>query len=112
MTSAALLAVAITAHPLANADVLEPSVQNEVDHAIARAPTNAPPAAAWRPATNGLSRTAVAIRLVSAQRADGRWFDGTNDVTAAVLPLLSDLAGHPVREPPRREPQPSKRLSP
>ena len=112
MTAAALLAVTVTAHPLANADVLEPSVQNEVDHAIARAPTNAPPSATWRPATNGLSRTAVAILLVSAQRADGRWFDGTNDVTSAVLPLLNDLAGHPVREPPRREPQPGKKPSP
>ena len=95
-TATALLAVTITAHPLANADILEPSVQNEVDHALARAPTNSPtPTAKWHPATNGLSRTAIALRLVSTQRADGRWLDGTNDVTAAVIPVLNDLSNPP-----------------
>lgn len=92
-----LLAAAIVAQPLVNEEILEPSVQNEVDHACARAPTNAPPIPAavralpaYRAlfATNGLSRTAQAIRLVSAQKADGRWFAGTNDVTAAALDRL------------------------
>jgi len=88
-----LLAVVVTAHPLANEDVLEPSVMNEVEHAIARAPTNSPPGAASTPfPTNGLSRTALALRLVSSQRADGRWLSGTNDVTAAARRLLEDLA--------------------
>ena len=85
------LAVTILAHPLQNEDVLGPSVINEVEHAISIAPTNAP-AAEWTPKTNGLSRTDIAVRLVSAQRADGRWMDGTNDVTSAALRILRDLS--------------------
>ena len=42
----ALFAALITAQPLVDADVLEPSVQNEVDHALSRAPTNDVPATA------------------------------------------------------------------
>ena len=81
-------------------DVLEPSVQNEVDHALSLAPaeafaTNAVPSAA-APfcdvfGTNGLSATEIAIRLVSAQRGDGRWTLGTNDVTAAAVRILLSL---------------------
>ena len=99
---AALAAVAlISAQPLVDADVLEPSVQNEVDHALDVAPTNAPPASAamasvfalegGRLGTNGLDRTQMAIRLVSAQGADGRWMDGTNDVTSAAVEILRSL---------------------
>ena len=87
---AMVLAVSITAQPLVNEDVLEPSVRNEVRHAISLAPTNAPAAtipSAW---TNGQNRTQVAIRLVSAQRADGRWLVGTNDVTSAAVELLKE----------------------
>lgn len=87
------VAVAIVAQPLVNEDVLEPSVMNEVEHALSVAPTNATPVTvAWDPGTNGLSRTALALRLVSSQRADGRWFDGTNDVTAVARRLLESLA--------------------
>ena len=89
-TSALVLAVTITAQPLVNEDVLEPSVRNEVLHALSLAPTNVPAAtvpAAW---TNGQSRTQVAIRLVSAQKADGRWLVGTNDVTAAAVGILKE----------------------
>ena len=89
---AAALAVAISANPLANEDVLEPSVLNEVEHAIARAPTNSPPCAPWRPVTNAVSATEMAIRLVSAQRSDGRWLQGTNDVTEAAVRILRELA--------------------
>jgi hypothetical protein len=94
-------AALIFAQPLANEDVLEPSVQNEVDCALARAPTNAPPVPAAVRAhaavrallsTNGATRTALAIRLVSAQKADGAWRVGTNDVTAAVLERLRALS--------------------
>jgi hypothetical protein len=42
--------------------------------------------------TNGATRTALAIRLVSAQKADGVWRVGTNDVTAAVLERLRALS--------------------
>ena len=86
-----VLAVSIMAQPLVNEDVLEPSVRNEVRHALSLAPTNAPPAMippAW---TNGQNRTQVAIRLVSAQRADGRWLVGTNDVTSAAVELLKEV---------------------
>ena len=84
------LAVTITAQPLVNEDVLEPSVRNEVRHALSLAPTNAPPATILPAWTNGQSRTQVAIRLVSAQKADGRWLVGTNDVTSAAVELLKE----------------------
>ena len=86
-----VLAAVVTAQPLVNEEVLEPSVANEVEHALARAPTNCPPSATLPFATNGLSRTQLAIRLVSAQGADGRWRVGTNDVTAAAVDLLGSL---------------------
>ena len=87
---ALVLAVSVTAQPLVNEDVLEPSVRNEVRHALSLAPTNAPAATippAW---TNGQNRTQIAIRLVSAQRADGHWLVGTNDVTSAAVELLKE----------------------
>ena len=85
------LAVVLTAHPLANEEVLEPSVRNEVEHALSLVPTNAPAGAELPFATNGMSRTQIAIRLVSLQRSDGRWWKGTNDVTAASAELLKSL---------------------
>lgn len=90
-TTAIALAAVITAQPLVNEDVLEPSVRNEVRHALAVAPTNAPVRAGLPVATNGLGRTQIAIALVSAQKADGRWFAGTNDVTSAAVELLKEL---------------------
>ena len=87
---AILLAVSITAQPLVNEDVLEPSVRNEVRHALSLAPTNTPAATVLPVSTNGLNRTQVAIRLVSAQRADGRWLVGTNDVTSAAVETLKE----------------------
>ena len=84
-------AAVITAQPLVNEDVLEPSVRNEVRHALAIAPTNAPVRTELPVLTNGLNRTQVAIALVSAQKADGRWFAGTNDVTSAAVNLLKEL---------------------
>ena len=90
-TSLSVLAVALTAHPLVNEDVLEPSVRNEACHALSRAPTNAPAALAPAAWTNGQNRTQVALRLVSAQRADGRWLSGTNDVTAAAVEILMEV---------------------
>ena len=97
----ALLAAAFAVQPLVSEDVLEPSVLNEVDHALSRAPaeafaaacaTNAPAAdLAGILGTNALSATEAAVRLVSAQDACGRWFDGTNDVTAAAVRMLRSL---------------------
>ena len=87
---ALVIAAVITAQPLVNEDVLEPSVRNEVRHALSLAPTNAPTATLLPVPTNGLIRTQLAIRLVSAQKADGRWFVGTNDVTSAAVSLLKE----------------------
>ena len=84
------LAVSVTAQPLVNEDVLEPSVRNEVRHALSLAPTNAPAATVLPAWTNGQDRTQIAIRLVSAQRADGRWLVGTNDVTSAAVETLKE----------------------
>ena len=90
-TTALAFAAVITAQPLVNGDVLEPSVRNEVLHALQVAPTNAPAATALPISTNGLNRTQVAIGLVSAQKGDGRWCVGTNDVTSAAVELLKEL---------------------
>lgn len=151
-----ILAAIVQIQPIVSEDVLEPSVRNEVDHAlslaaaamstnsptaavstpspIAAAATNSPPAASTpnpfaiaatnsptaaastsspiaQPTTNafafvasptnavpgdifgtnGLSATEIAIKLVSSQRADGRWLSGTNDVTAAAIQILLSL---------------------
>ena len=150
-----ILAAIVQIQPIVSEDVLEPSVRNEVDHALslaaaamstnspaaaaispspaaiapinaltaatispspaAIAATNSPTAAAPSPAaaaatnafafvasptnappsdifgTNGLSATEIAIKLVSSQRADGRWLSGTNDVTAAAIQILLSL---------------------
>ena len=88
---ALVFAAVITAQPLVNEDVLEPSVRNEVRHALSLAPTNAPASATLPIPTNGLNRTQIAIGLVSAQNADGRWLAGTNDVTSAATELLKEL---------------------
>ena len=100
-TALAILGLTISASPLVNEDVLEPSVENEVEHALAIAPSNevacaaaavavpayAPPLAELG-ATGAVTRTALAVKLVSEQRADGRWLAGTNDVTAAAVGAL------------------------
>ena len=97
----AILGLTISANPLVNEDVLEPSVENEVEHALAVAPSNevaraeaalaapeySPPLAALG-VTGSVARTALAVKLVSEQRADGRWLSGTNDVTAAAAGAL------------------------
>ena len=79
---ALVFAAVLTAQPLVNEDVLEPSVRNEVRHSSA---------ATLPIPTNGLNRTQIAIGLVSAQKGDGRWFVGTNDVTSAAIELLKEL---------------------
>ena len=96
MKTLLVLAVTIVAQPLVNEDILEPSVLNEVEHALAVAPkaqatTNGVPEF-LTDVTNAANRTQLAIRLVSRQGADGRWRQGTNDVTAAAVRLLEELA--------------------
>lgn len=105
LTMAAFAAIEIGT--ITSEDVLEPSIQNEVDHALSRSSafdepvTNALTGASstnfmsfvhipsfW---TNGLSATDKAIKLISLQNAEGRWFDGTNDVTRSVRAILQNL---------------------
>ena len=110
--SSVLLAL-LVAQPLVNEDVLEPSVENEVAHALARAsdgkaaespsrelkpPTSAEVEFARLYTTNGLTTTAKAIALVSSQRTDGRWRVGTNDVTRAAVWVLNRLIGAETHE--------------
>ena len=96
-----LLGAAIVAQPLVDGDVLEPSVQNEVDHALGAAPTNAVPVSAATCAfarlyaTNGMDATARAISLVSSQR-EGRWTYAGADVTPVAVRLLCEASGYPV----------------
>lgn len=108
ITVTAVTIAAIELGTIASEDVLEPSVQNEVDHALSRssvfdeaATTNAFGGASSTNAvvfadipvtwTNGLSVTEKAIRLISLQNAEGRWMDGTNDVTRSVRSILQKL---------------------
>ena len=95
----AVLAASIVMHPLANPDVLEPSVRNEVDHALSLV-TNAPALALDERAvafvafhaTNGMNATERAIGLVSSQR-DGRWRWQGADVTPVAAWILRRAAG-------------------
>jgi len=95
LTAATIAAIEIGT--IVSEEVLEPSVQNEVDHALSRTfdyasltgtVHHAAVPAVW---TNGLSASDKAVMLVSLQRADGRWLDGTNDVTRSVRALLRSL---------------------
>ncbi len=111
-----LLALVIPLQPLVSDSVLEPSIRNEVDHALSRAPsnvvnavfslidfnkqkhlsTNCTEKACIRCnadifGTNSLSATEIAIKLVSSQKPDGRWMLGTNDVTVIAVKILKSL---------------------
>ena len=113
---AAVLALTIPLQPLVSENVLEPSVRNEVDHALSRAPrsgrvyvvdttdstvsvattTNKAEKILYHPTgdvfgTNGLSATDIAIKLVSSQKSDGSWKCGTNDVTSLAVEILESL---------------------
>lgn len=95
LTAATIAAIEIGS--IVSDEVLEPSVQNEVDHALSRAfdfasftgkVCHAEIPADW---TNGLSATAKAIKLISLQNAEGRWLSGTNDVTRSARSILQSL---------------------
>lgn len=94
----------VTAQPLASEEVLEPSVQNEVEHALNLAVTNevavSPESLAFAAlyATNRMSATRRAIDLVSSQK-DGRWLRSGRDVTPVAARLLRKMLG-------RSEPRP------
>ena len=94
-----LIIAAVFFQPLVSEDILEPSVLNEVEHAISRAPnisTNSVSKLLFAVKsdifkTNGLTKTEIAIKLVSSQKSDCRWFKGTNDVTFVALEILKSL---------------------
>lgn len=91
-----IFAMTISAQLIGGGDALEPSVLNEVERALDLAPaeTNAAATAVGDVfATNGLSATATAIRLVSLQRGDGRWFVGGTNVTAEAVRILESVSG-------------------
>lgn len=41
--------------------------------------------------TNNLTKTQIAVKLVSAQNSQGRWMLGTNDVTKIIVEILEEL---------------------
>ena len=112
---AMMFAAAFGIQPLPQPDgPLEPSVQNEVDHAVAlgerwlaaheaaRAPyrgdlcaTNGlarVPCQRDLFATNGLTRAGIALKLISSQRAGGWWLVETNAApTRLALEILKGL---------------------
>ena len=97
---AMLFAAAFAVRPLPRADgPLEPSIQNEVDHALDRAAawlgrhadTNALPQDDLFK-TNGLPRERIALRLVPAQRGAGWWLTPTNAApTKLAVEILKGL---------------------
>ena len=97
---AAASAATISAQPIADGDVLEPSVENEVEHALSAIPAGAIDASRDSRAfaatndvfsTNGLDATQTAIKIVSLQNSEGRWIVGTNDFTAVAADILKRL---------------------
>lgn len=95
-----IFALVITAQPLVNDEVLEPSVQNEVDHALNVAPTNVVVVTQASIdfnelyKTNAMSATERAIALVSSQKHDGRWLHDGEDVTPVAIHHLKVAAGY------------------
>ena len=100
---AILFAATFGIQPLPQPDgPLEPSVQNEVDHAIAlgerwlaahdSAVAGRPPYQGDLFATNGLTRERIAIKLISSQRAGGWWLMETNAApTRLAIEILKGL---------------------
>lgn len=97
---AILFAATFGIRPMPDADgPLEPSIQNEVDHAVglaeawlsAHSDTNAVPRDDLFK-TNGLSREKIALQLVSSQRGAGWWGTSTNAApTRLAVQILKGL---------------------
>ena len=93
-----LSAAMISASPIAGGEVIEETVVNEIEHALQRAPD----VDVGRSIANVSGNpTEVALKLVRTQRSDGRWLDGTNDVTASAVTALKRLIGIPDAVPHR-----------
>ena len=98
----AILGTVLYLGGVSDEEVISESLGHEIDHAIARAyqsnfATNAVISSnllsSVRVAfpTNNLTKTQVAIKLVSAQNAQGRWVMGTNDITKIIVQILEEL---------------------
>ena len=96
---AILFAASLSIQPLPQPDgPLEPSVQNEVDHAVALgerwlvAVAGSPSCPGDLFATNGLTRERIALKLISSQRAGGWWLMETNPApTRLAIQILKGL---------------------
>ena len=101
---AILFAASLSIQPLPQPDgPLEPSVQNEVDHAVAlgeRWLAARPEAVPYLGgctnadlfATNGPTRERIALKLISSQRAGGWWLMETNPApTRLAIQILKGL---------------------
>ncbi len=106
---AVMIAAAFQVRPMPQQDgPLEPSIQNEVDHAVDRAEawlarqTNLVSTArvattntvdvARLFATNGLTREKIALKLISSQKGEGWWIVATNAApTRAAVEMLKGL---------------------
>ena len=97
---AMLFAATIGVRPMPRPEgPLEPSVQNEVDHAVDLAEAwlarHSDTNAVLRDdlfKTNGLSREKIALRLISSQRGEGWWTTPTNAApTKLALEILKGL---------------------
>ena len=99
-----ILAATIGVQPIAGANELGASLENEVVRALDVAATNRLPVSAAMTdfirfhATNGWSVTRRAIELVSTQK-DGRWFWQGAEVTPAAVRMLERLVGRPAPPP-------------
>ncbi len=106
---AAIVAAAFQVRPMPRQDgPLEPSIQNEVDHAVdraeawlarqtnlvsmARVATTNTVDVARLFATNGLTREKIALKLISSQKGEGWWIVSTNAApTRAAVEMLKGL---------------------
>ena len=87
-----LVSVTLTAQPTVSSDVLEPSVRNEVRHALSRAVADF----ARLYETNGLSATDAAIRFIAAKakrQALGEADYPLDEDFLASLPRIGSAAG-------------------
>ncbi len=104
-----MIAAAFQVRPMPQQDgPLEPSIQNEVDHAVdraeawlarqtnlvsmARVATTNTVDVARLFATNGLTREKIALKLISSQKGEGWWIVSTNAApTRAAVEMLKGL---------------------
>lgn len=94
-----ICASAFAISPIPQEDApLEPSIQNEVDHAVdlaegwlaVNATTNALASDFF--GTNGMTRTGIALKLLRSQRSGGYWTTNTNDApTKLAVSILKGL---------------------